>query len=127
PRTADSFAHDIAGRTTFGLLRENGLHLIVIDHRYGVAALALCDAVDASRKVRSVFGSIRGPGYFWLVRGKARESVFAAGDLHPFLREQGSGNRKQQDYRKETCEAHIRFLHRPAVACLYIRRRRLST
>src|SRR5438034_8173028 len=127
PGTTDSFAHDIAGRTTFGLLRENGLHLIVIDHRYGVAALALCDAIDARRKVRSVFRSIGGLAYFWLFREKARESVFAAGKLHPFLREQGTRNRKHQDYRKEPCETHFRFLHRPAVACLYIRRRRLST
>src|SRR5207244_12485744 len=88
---------------------------------------ALLVSTAARRKVCSVFRSISSLAYFWLFREKARESVFAAGKLHPFLREQGTRNRKHQDYRKEPCETHFRFLHRPAVACLYIRRRRLST
>ena len=109
PGTTDSFAHDIAGRTTFGLLRENGLHLIVIDHRNGVAALALCDAIHARGKIGSVFRSISCLGYLRLLGEETRESVFAAGKLHPFLGEQGPRKKKHENHRNPCFQMHIRL------------------
>src|SRR2546425_10468285 len=81
-RTSDSRTHDVAGGAGLGFFREYSLDLIVIDHRYRVAALALSDAINACRKVGSIFGSISRLRNLWLTREKAGEAVFTAGKLH---------------------------------------------
>src|SRR5947207_2418742 len=97
----DSSAHDVAGGARLGFLAEYSLNLVVIDHAYRVAALALRDAVDAGRKVGAILRSIGRLRDLRLAREKARETVFAIGKLDPFLGEHGPGNGQHQGGRNQ--------------------------
>src|SRR5207249_4075464 len=57
-----------ARRATLGFLCEYSLGLVVIDHRHGIAALALCGAIDASRQICFMLRSVGGLCHFRLAR-----------------------------------------------------------
>src|SRR5438552_11880258 len=102
----ESRTHHIACGAGLGFFSEYPPDLIVISHSYGVTALALRDAIDACRKVGSIFRSISRLRYIRLAGEKARKAVFAAGKLHPFLSEQRTRNGKQYRRREQWHQTH---------------------
>src|SRR5262249_40426612 len=105
----------IAGASAAGLgtngtrlrfLGEYSLGLRVIDDSHRIAALPLGCAINARRKFSFMLRYISRFSYLRLSWKIAREAIFPAGKLDPFLSEQRPRNREHQDRRNQWRYAH---------------------